>query len=126
MVLGTLCASLAACAAGATMPPAVNSAAIQSQLPALLEDAARRVGVPMTQLRVVLMQAVVWRDGAIGCPQPGRLYPQVLVPGHRVRIAAIDGASDGLDYHVSARGGWLFCPAGQAQPALPRDADPRI
>ncbi len=105
----------------------MNTAAIQSLLPALLDDAARRSALPASRLRVMTLEAVVWRDGALGCPQPGRLYPQVLVPGYRVRIAPIDGAGVGaLDYHVSERGGWLHCPAGQAQPALPREVDPRI
>lgn len=105
----------------------MNTTPIQSLLPALLDDAARRSALPAARLRVVAMETVVWRDGALGCPQPGRLYSQVLVPGYRVRIAPIDDASVGaLDYHVSDRGGWLFCPAGRAEPPLPRDADPRI
>jgi hypothetical protein len=117
---------LAACSQAGTA--AVNTAPIEPVLPALLEDAARRSALPASRLRVATLEAVLWRDGALGCPQPGRLYPQVLVPGYRVRIAPIDGASGGaaLDYHVSERGGWLHCPAGQAQPPLPREADPRI
>jgi hypothetical protein len=106
----------------------VNTAPIAPLLPALLEDAARRSALPVSRLRVASLQAVVWRDGALGCPQPGRLYPQVLVPGYRMRIAPIDDASGGVvrDYHLSEHGGWLHCPAGQAQPPLPREADPRI
>lgn len=117
---------LAACSQVGTA--AVNTAPIAPLLPALLEDAARRSALPVSRLHVATLEAVVWRDGALGCPQPGRLYPQALVPGYRVRIAPIDGASGGaaLDYHVSERGAWLHCPAGQAQPPLPRAADPRI
>jgi hypothetical protein len=117
---------LAACGHAGTA--AVNTAPIAPLLPALLEDAARRSALPVSRLRVAELQAVVWRDGALGCPQPGRLYPQALVPGYRVRIAPIDQSGGGtlLDYHVSERGAWLHCPAGQAQPPLPREADPRI
>ncbi len=104
----------------------MNTTPIQSLLPALLDDAARRSALPAARLRVVALHAVVWRDGALGCPQPGRLYPQALVPGHRVRIAPLDADGGALDYHVSDRGGWLHCPSGQAQPPLPREADPRI
>ena len=105
-----------------------NTAPIAPLLPALLDDAAKRSALPVARLRVAELQAVVWRDGALGCPQPGRLYTQVLMPGYRVRIAPIDVASGValLDYHVSERGGWLHCPAGQAQRPLPREADPRI
>ncbi len=123
-VSALLGASLVACAAPASP---VNTTPIQLLLPALLDDAARRSALPAARLRVVALQAVVWRDGALGCPQPGRLYPQALMPGYRVRIAPIDDASVGaLDYHVSERGGWLHCPPGLAQPPLPREADPRI
>lgn len=104
----------------------VNPAAMRTVLPALLDDAARRSGVPAALLHVVAVEPVTWRDGALGCPQPNMSYPQVLVPGWRVRIAGRAAAAVPLDYHVSARGGWLHCPAGRAQTPLPSEVDPRV
>jgi hypothetical protein len=125
-----LTTSLAACTAVDDAPSqnrsSVNPVAMSPVLPALLEDAARRSGVPTARLHVVAVESVTWRDGALGCPQPNMSYPQVLVPGWRVRIAERAAVAVPLDYHVSARGGWLHCPAGQAQTPLPREADPRI
>lgn len=92
--------------------------------PSILEDAARRSGLPAAALRVASVQAVVWPDSSLGCPRSGLAYMQVLVPGHRVRIATPDGAL--LDYHLNARGRWLHCPAAQAQKPLPGGANPRI
>ena len=99
-------------------------ATVRQLLPALLADAAQRSGAAVEQLRVVAVQAVTWPDGALGCPQPGRLYPQALVPGWRITVAAAPALE--LNYHASQRGGWVWCPAERATPALPASPDPRI
>ena len=114
------------------IPPTMTSAADRSMpaelgalWPAMLEDAARRSGLPAATLHAASVQAVIWPDGSLGCPQPGRMYTQALVPGWRVVIAA-PGAASRLQYHVSQRGTWLWCPADRATPALPASPDPRI
>ena len=125
LVCVTLALASTACAMSASdLRPAVNHAPIAALLPILLDDTARRSGVAAAAWRVMSVEAVTWPDGAMGCPQAGRLYTQALVPGHRVRLEAPSGTT--LTYHTSERGGWLWCPADRAQPALPRDADPRI
>jgi hypothetical protein len=65
----------------------------------------------------VRVEAVTWRDGALGCPLPDRLYTQAAVDGWRVVVG--DGSRE-LDYHVSADGRWLLCPANRTQPPLPK------
>ena len=124
---GTLAFSfavLAACAADApsASPPApaeVSPAPVVASLAAVTEaalaDAARRSGLERGALKVLSAEAVTWSDGSIGCPQPGRLYAQVLVPGWRVRIQA--GATL-LLYHASERGAPFLCPQGRALPPL--------
>jgi hypothetical protein len=78
-------------------------------------------------LRVVSVEDVMWPDGALGCPEPGRMYTQALVPGQRVRIAAPGALEAPMHYHISKRGNaWLYCPAERVQQPLPREADPRI
>jgi hypothetical protein len=102
------------------------SVLVQSMLPALREDAARRSGAAAADLRVLLVEDVIWPDGALGCPEPGRVYTQALVPGHRVLIAAPGALEAPMHYHISARGSaWLYCPAERVQAPLPREADPR-
>ena len=119
-------------AAPSATPPAMTNAAdhpmpaeLRALWPAMLDDAARRSGLPAATLHAASVQAVIWPDGSLGCPQPGRLYTQALVPGWRVAIAA-PGAALRLQYHVSQRGAWLWCPADRATPALPASPDPRI
>ena len=94
-------------------------------LPDMLADAARRSGVASDRLRLASVEAVTWRDGSLGCPQPGMLYPQVLIRGWRVRIALPIGEPP-LDYHVGARGQWLWCAPGRGVEPLPAGADPSI
>jgi len=49
---------------------------------------------------------VTWRDGAIGCPQPGMNYIQVLTPGRRL-VLEVDGVR--YYYHARATGPYQFC-----------------
>ena len=81
-------------------------------------DAAQRAGVPLEALQVLDAVAVTWADGSLGCPQPGRLYTQALVPGYRIRLKGPAGV---LDYHASARGGLVLCPPGRAVAPVPQD-----
>jgi hypothetical protein len=110
-------AALAACAADA--PPASPAAAAEvSPTPvatslaavteAALADAARRSGLEEDALKVLSAEAVTWSDGSLGCPQPGMMYTQALVPGYRVRIKA---GGQVLDYHAGRSGKPTMCPA---------------
>ncbi len=88
-----------------------------------MADASRRVGLSAEQMKVASAQAVNWRDGALGCPQPGLSYTQALVPGWRVELVAPGAAT--LLYHVSRRSGaWVWCPRERAQP--PAAGDSRV
>jgi len=78
---------------------------------AVLADAARRTGRAKSSLVVQSAESVTWSDGSLGCPQPGVLYTQAMVPGFRIRIRAGEQV---LDYHASRRGYFVLCPAVQA------------
>jgi len=91
---------------------------LQTAIDAALADAGRRTGLPRTALELVSAQAVTWSDGSLGCPQPGMLYTQALVPGYRIRIRA---AAQELDYHAGTRGALVLCPAGRAIEPVPGD-----
>jgi hypothetical protein len=47
-------------------------------------DLARRLKVPEDQIEVLEVEKVSWPDGSLGCPQPGQMYTQALVEGHRI------------------------------------------
>ena len=121
--------SLAACAADA--PPSASAgrglrpvpvvASLASVTQSAVADAARRTGLTHSDLKVLSAEAVTWSDGSLGCPQPGMMYTQALVPGFRIRMRA---GTATLDYHAGRRGAPMFCPAGSVVP--PVSSDPAI
>ncbi|WP_298828228.1 hypothetical protein [uncultured Piscinibacter sp.] len=88
----------------------------EATLAAMRADAAMRASVTVADVHIESTQSVTWRDASLGCPQPGMMYAQILVPGWRVVIAA---GGKRLDYHVGRRGNWLRCPADRVQEPLP-------
>ena len=80
---------------------------------AAVADAAQKLQVKAT---VVAVERVTWRDGSLGCPQPGMNYTQALVPGWRIRLTA---GSRAIDYHASEGGRLVYCPPGRAKTPLP-------
>jgi len=80
---------------------------------AAIADFSRRFAM---KAQLVELQRVTWRDGSLGCPQPGMAYTQALVPGWRIVLAA---GSRSFEYHASEGGRVVHCPAGRAQEPLP-------
>ncbi|MBI3156766.1 MAG: hypothetical protein HYZ20_15360 [Burkholderiales bacterium] len=97
---------------GQPVAPDALAAAIRADAARMLARDDGGAGLAVT------LQDAVWSDGSLGCPQPGMMYTQALVPGWRVVVG--DGAREWV-YHASRAGAWLHCPAGIAQPPLTRD-----
>lgn len=114
---GTLATACAQMPSSKPMPT-IPSLSLDAMVQAALADASRRTGLPIDALQVTSAEAVTWRDGSLGCPQPGRVYTQALVPGYRVRIGA---AGQELDYHAALRGTLSLCPADRSAEPLPED-----
>jgi hypothetical protein len=76
--------------------PSPYDPALQSLVDAALADLAGRLGVEESAITVVSAEAVVWPDGAIGCPQPGMVYTQVQVEGAKV---VLDHQGTTFAYH---------------------------
>ena len=70
-----------------------------------VDDLSIRLGDGAT-IEVVTYEDVVWRDGAIGCPQPGMAYTQALEDGYRIVLT--DGESV-YHYHGVAAGAPFLC-----------------
>ena len=56
--------------------------------------------MPAESLIFVNEQAVRWPDTSLGCPEPGKMYAKVIVPGHRITFAY-----NGDDYEVHTASG---------------------
>ncbi len=72
-----------------TMPPLNPSGSpltpSPAQLSAITADLAGR-GVT-DSFTVVKAVSITWRDGSLGCPEPGKMYTQALVPGAQIVVA---------------------------------------
>jgi hypothetical protein len=95
-----------------TVPPRI--------LDPILKEAAALAKVPREQLAIVRAQSVVWNDGSLGCPEPGRMYTQALVNGYWV---VIDAAGKKYDFRVGSRGSFRLCPEGHGHPPSQSGAD---
>ncbi|PDW03149.1 hypothetical protein CJ255_10275 [Candidatus Viridilinea mediisalina] len=99
-----------------TLPPVEQPqeavpAPITSELPpewldAMIADLAAQQGVDPEQVSLAEVEFVTWPDGALGCPQEGMFYPQVLIDGFRAVLVA-----DGVEYayHGDLQGGFVYC-----------------
>jgi hypothetical protein len=72
----------------------------------VIAEAASGAGVDPSAVRVVTAEAVTWSDGSLGCPEPGMMYTQALVPGYRV-VVEVDGEE--RHFHASQSGDFAFC-----------------
>ena len=73
---------------------------------AVVADAAKRFQVAEDAVVLASAEMVTWSDGSLGCPQAGRSYMQVLVPGYRVTATTASGR---LLYHTDTRGNAVTC-----------------
>jgi hypothetical protein len=89
-------------------PAPVTGEVPDEYLAAVLEDAAERTGLPVEGLVVIRSEFVEWSDGSLGCPEPGMMYTQAIVPGYRVEVGAGDGV---LDYRLDDGGRFRLCEA---------------
>src|SRR5687767_10541093 len=64
-----------------TPKPEESEGAMKSAAENAIADLAVRLGIEASAVTVVSVESVTWSDGSIGCPEPGRAYPQVITPG---------------------------------------------
>lgn len=73
---------------------------------------ARQLGVPPSEITVESREAVVFPNGALGCPEPGRLYTQATVPGYRMILRVADRGT--VELHTDRDGmRWVQCADGR-------------
>ncbi len=99
-----------------TMPDGGDRSASITQL--AIADLAERLGIEgADEIVVVIAEDVTWRNGSLGCPEPGMSYTQALVDGFRV-ILEVEGAQ--YPYH-SGRGQAPFLCQGRLSPTEPTE-----
>jgi hypothetical protein len=88
-----------------SLPPGVDPRG-NAQVQAAIADLATMLGVDEDSIEVVVWEEVVWRDGSIGCPQPGMSYTQALVDGTRI-VLEHDGTR--YAYHAARSRDPFYC-----------------
>lgn len=76
-------------------------------------DLASRLDISTDQVEILEARSVYWRSAALGCPQPGYSYAQVLTPGWFIRLAV--GRSE-YRYHAGEKGAPFTCDPRRAEP----------
>lgn len=80
----------------------------------VVADAATRSGIAQSEITVKSAESVTWPDGSLGCPQPGVMYTQMIVPGYRIVLRANDQE---YDYRAGQKGSFQLCvPRGGMRP----------
>ncbi len=70
-----------------------------------------QLDLPVSRVRVIDVQAIVWPDGSLGCPQPDRVYTQALVNGYRI---VLEAAGERTIFHTDFDRAFI-CPAEDEQ-----------
>jgi hypothetical protein len=83
----------------------------------VVADAAKRFKVAESAVVLTRAEQVTWPSGALGCPEPGTMYTQALVPGFRVVARTLEGE---LLYHTDTLGNTRSCAVHEGpQPPQP-------
>jgi len=104
-------------AAGESLPIASVPRAVRR---AVVADAAQRFKVAPSAVVLTRAEKVTWSDAALGCPEPGRMYAQVLAEGFRIAAKTSAGS---LIYNTDSGGNVVSCGAAQ-RPGLKMAAPP--
>ena len=85
-------------------------------LKSIFKDLQERKGIGTEEITIERAEAVVWRDGSLGCPQPGMMYIQVLTPGY---LVVLEVGGDMYNYHAGESGHFLLCEQSLPGEVLP-------
>lgn len=100
--------------------PSVTGEAPVEILDSVVQDLSKRLSVSSQQIKVVQDMAVVWNDGALGCPKPGMMYTQALVNGYWI-ILEFEGQK--FDYRATDKGYFFLCENGSLPVVSPGTPD---
>lgn len=96
---------------GAVPFETVESTPIVGEVPdalldAIIADLVAQREVDPQAIDVIQAEAVVWKDGSLGCAQPGQVYTQAPVEGYQVILGV---GSQTYDYRAANSGYFFLC-----------------
>jgi hypothetical protein len=78
----------------------------ETALAAAIADLVKQAGVPANQITLVSMEAKDWGDTALGCPQEGMMYAQVITPGY---LMMFEAQGQQYEYHTDQTTNVVWC-----------------
>jgi hypothetical protein len=75
-------------------------------LQGIIEDLTRQESLAVADIEVERAEAVIWPDGALGCPRPDEMYTHAEVPGYWI---ALHAEGQRYDYRAAAAGHFRRC-----------------
>ena len=93
--------------------PCPSSGSIEERAQEALAD---WLGISAGEVKVIKVEEVEWPDTSLGCPQPGKAYLQVIVPGWKVVMKA---GGKIYEYHYGGGQGVLCDQQGRLISVLP-------
>jgi hypothetical protein len=100
---------------------AVTPMSLTDQIKFSKKDLALRLDIELDLITLSEAQQVNWRSGALGCPQPGMSYIQVLMPGV---LIFLNIGKELHAYHAKRGGKPFYCHRARAkQPEYGQDID---
>lgn len=85
---------------------ALSSPVPPATLDDLIASIASQAGVTPAHVKVVKNEALTWRDGSLGCPEPGMAYSQALIDGYHV-VLSVNGET--YDMRAARKGRFARC-----------------
>ena len=93
--------------------PAPGNPGLKDPVVQAMTDLSEQVGADVEDIELVSLLEVTWRDGSIGCPEPGVAYTQALVPGQQLILRV-----NGEEYHYHSGKNSIFKYCGDPVPPL--------
>ena len=90
--------------AQASIPAPMN---MNGQIAFAKKDLAKRLDVDLDSIKLSSANAVTWRSGSLGCPEPGKMYTEALVPGAVIYLQVNNMIHA---YHAKFAGEPFYCP----------------
>lgn len=94
--------------------PDYSTAPVEKFIDLARNDLGKNLAIVPDQIIVLDTKEVIWPNAALGCPAPGKSYPQGTVPGYQIHLEV---NSQQYVYHTDLNGKIILC-------ALPNLEDP--
>lgn len=98
-------AGLQAASAQVDAPPR-SSGGMPPALQSVVTDAAHRSGTDPHDVTVARVERRDWSDAGLGCPKPGDLHAQVLIPGWLIEVRS---GGKLFEYHTDEARAFVLC-----------------